>query len=480
MMNRLSDNTMLLAAIAIIATLAAMTGIHWGLTLLALITMAALSLVNPALGVAFVVASIPVQSVIMLPFLRGELTVTQVFMFGLIAGWGVIFWRRRIWVDSVVVGFLAVMAAFVISFVATDTLSLWFQETYRWVIAGVLYVIARSVLASWRDVIPTLWAITLGVLAVSAHSVYQFVVRSGPEHFQAQGSTRVFSTFGTPNTLAAYLEFTVPLLVLIVAVTLRFRSESFVPRPLMLAMMAAIGSGTVILLLTQSRGGLVGFAGAMLVLWFWLPGKWRIASTLVFFVLLVSFALTGPGQSQLTRFTKLMESEETTYSVRARTEFQASAGRAQLWGAALGMLEDHPLTGVGAGEFDEHFRDYTTSWLFRFPAGQAHNVWLQMGAQAGIPGILGYATWFFASVWSIITARRRSASVLARAIITGVLAVFAAYALHSLVDYLNVLSLGLQLSVLTAIALNLAPEPLTRYSPADDPTTNPTIAVAVA
>ncbi len=42
---------------------------------------------------------------------------------------------------------------------------------------------------------------------------------------------------------------------------------------------------------------------------------------------------------------------------------------------------------------------------------------------------------------------------------------FAAYTIHSLVDYLNVLSLGLQLSAVTAIALNLAPDPLTRYLP---------------
>jgi hypothetical protein len=44
-----------------------------------------------------------------------------------------------------------------------------------------------------------------------------------------------------------------------------------------------------------------------------------------------------------------------------------------------------------------------------------------------------------------------------------------------MVDYLNVLSLGLQLSVLTAIALNSAPEPLSRYTTHRPPVHSPVV-----
>jgi O-antigen ligase len=139
------------------------------------------------------------------------------------------------------------------------------------------------------------------------------------------------------------------------------------------------------------------------------------------------------------------------------------------------MISENPLTGVGAGEFDENYREYVPSWLDRFPRGQAHNVWLQMGAQAGVWGILAYAAWYAASTWSIITARRRTQTTAGFWLITGVLAVFVAYTAHSMVDYLNVLSLGLQLSVLTAIALNSAPEPLSRYTTHRPPVHSPVV-----
>src|SRR5690606_29976714 len=138
---------------------------------------------RPEYGVAAVVASIPVQSEVMMPFVAGELTFTQVALFGLIAGWGGLFWTRKIWLDSVVVGFALVMAAYAVSFMAVDDHGLWFQETYRWAAACVFYVICRSVINGCQAIRYSLWDLLIGVFGVSVMSLLQLVTERGPEHF---------------------------------------------------------------------------------------------------------------------------------------------------------------------------------------------------------------------------------------------------------------------------------------------------------
>lgn len=453
----------------------ACVGVHWIVTIAALAAVALLATVAPAIVVALVVASIPVQSEVMLPFVRGELTVTQVVMFGLIAGWGVLFWRRRIWLDSIVVGFLLVLAAYAVSFIAVDEPGFWFQESYRWAIAGVFYVICRSVLDDWNAVRWSVWAMVAGVAGVCLMGLYQLVSGAGPDDFLVGGSIRVYGSFGTPNTLAAYLELTVLFLLACLPLAWRGNAEFRFHTLEKWAILAVSALGMLVVGLTQSRGGWIGLALGLMVLWWQFPNKVKVVSFVAGVVVVGGFLLTPPGQSQLDRFMEIQEETAPVEPGVARSSYEVGAGRGALWATANIMIRENPLTGVGAGEFDENYREYVPSWLDRFPRGQAHNVWLQMGAQAGVWGILAYAAWYAASIWSVITARRRTDNPSGFWVITGVLAVFVAYTAHSMVDYLNVLSLGLQLSVLTAIALNAAPEPLSRYTTNRSPVHSPVV-----
>lgn len=464
---------LLLVALSLLAL--ACLGIHWTVTAAALGAVALLATIAPAIVVAGVVASIPVQSEVMLPFVRGELTVTQVVLFGLIAGWGVLFWRRRIWLDSVVVGFLLVLAAYAVSFIAVEEPGLWFQESYRWAVAGVFYVICRSVINDWTAIRWCVWAMVAGVAGVCLLGLYQLVSGAGPQDFLVGGAVRVYGTFGTPNTLAAYLEMTI--LFLLACLPLAWRGNADLRfHPLEKWVIFAVTAlGMLVVGLTQSRGGWIGLALGLAVLWWQFPNKVRAVSLILGVVVVGGFLLTPPGQSQLDRFMEIQEETAPVEPGEARSSYEVGAGRGALWATANIMIRENPLTGVGAGEFDENYREYVPSWLDRFPRGQAHNVWLQMGAQAGIWGILAYAAWYAASTWSVITARRRIGNSSGFWLITGVLAVFVAYTAHSMVDYLNVLSLGLQLSVLTAVALNSAPEPLSRYTTPQSPVHSPVV-----
>lgn len=456
--------TRLLVLLSAASLVLASLRVHWIVTIAALAVISALAVIQPAVVAAVVVASIPVQSSIMLPFVRGEITMTQLTVFGLIAGWGVLFWRRRIWLDSIVVGFLLILAAYAVSFIAVDDPGLWFQETYRWAIAGVFFIICRSVINTWIEIRYSLWGMLAGVIGVSMMSLWQLVFESGPTDFLVGGAIRVYGSFGTPNTLAAYMEMTVPLFLACIPLAWwKNETHHFTTVEKWLLLIAS-GAGILVLLLTQSRGGWVGMALGCSALWWQFPHRIKLVSFVVTVTVVGGFLLTPPGQSQLDRFLDLGAEPIAGDSIETRSSFDQGVGRDALWSTAILMIQDRPLTGIGAGEFDENYREYVPSWIDRFPRGQAHNVWLQMGAQAGIWGIAAYAAWFVASAWSVITARRRARTEREFWLITGVIAVFVAYTAHSLVDYLNVLSLGLQLSVLTAIALNLVPEPLTRYT----------------
>lgn len=434
----------------------------WTLSLIGL--GLALAILSPRMMIAVVLLTIPVQEAIVLPYPRGDFTLTQIALFGLVLGWGVTFWRYRIWLDAITLWYAAIGGAFLISLVAMDEAGLWVGEVYRWAVAALFFVICRSVLRDWASVRVVVWAMVAATLATWAYAAGQAIAAQAPEHLFRGGWLRVSAEFGTPNPLAAYIEFTIP--ILLVFAILGFR-QSF-RRELGAVLWALCGVTTVlgllILALTQSRGGMVGFALAMVVVLWVLPTRLRLGAIVAGAVLVGIVLLTPAGQSQVGRFSAVFESREPSPTGRIDDH---NFGRASLWIAGIRMFEAHPWTGIGAGEYDYHYREFTPVWYDRFPLGQAHNGWLQMAAQAGLAGIVAFSGWVIASLVALVGAMRRSTGSVARALALGALAVMVAFTVHSLVDYLNVLSLGLQISAVLAIGLNLSPDPLKAYVQTD-------------
>ncbi|HWV24152.1 MAG TPA: O-antigen ligase family protein, partial [Thermomicrobiales bacterium] len=350
--------------------------------------------------------------------------------------------------------------------IAMDDPGLWVGEVYRWAIAALFFIICRSVLRDWASIRVVVWAMVAATLGTWSYALGQVVAGTGPEGELQNGWVRVWAEFGTPNPLAAYIEFTIPVLLILAILGLRSSFRRHLGEALW--MMCGITSvmGMVILALTQSRGGMIGFSLAMVVVLWALPARLRLG-TIAAGVLLVGILVVTPaGQSQLHRFSKVFESSEPSATGRIDDR---GFGRASLWVAGIRMFEAHPWTGIGAGEYDYHYREFTPVWYDRFPRGQAHNGWLQMAAQAGVAGVVAFTGWVVASLVALISALRRSTEPIARALALGALAIMFAFVAHSLVDYLNVLSLGLQISAVTAIGLNLAPDPLMAYRQQDLP-----------
>jgi len=106
------------------------------------------------------------------------------------------------------------------------------------------------------------------------------------------------------------------------------------------------------------------------------------------------------------------------------------------WQAAVTMARDDLWTGVGFGNYPAAYPAYA---LINFPdaLGHAHNYYLNLLAEVGLPGLLAYVLFWLAIVGQTIRACRRLAWP-ERGVAVGLLAAWAALAVHHLVDKLYV------------------------------------------
>jgi O-antigen ligase len=70
---------------------------------------------------------------------------------------------------------------------------------------------------------------------------------------------------------------------------------------------------------------------------------------------------------------------------------EGNGERVELWKTGLAAVEDHPLTGIGAGRFrPDVYASATTPQLVIDNWGKAHNQLLSLAAELGIPGALAF------------------------------------------------------------------------------------------
>ena len=76
------------------------------------------------------------------------------------------------------------------------------------------------------------------------------------------------------------------------------------------------------------------------------------------------------------------------------------AVRLDLWRSAVAMTHDHPLTGVGTAAYGTALRTYRDPLQARDHIVTAHNLYLNTGAEAGIPGLFAGAWLLVALAWT--------------------------------------------------------------------------------
>jgi O-antigen ligase len=156
----------------------------------------------------------------------------------------------------------------------------------------------------------------------------------------------------------------------------------------------------IAMLVSASRGGLLGLVAAMLFVVMRSPHRAR--NFVAVFVLLAAFNVLYP-RSPLQRLL-----HPTVYDLGSQTAHLAS------WQAGLNMIREHPLAGVGLGMFKSQMHDYAPGW-WDGADFMAHNAYISVGAELGIPGLLLFLAILITAYLSLErTYRRRSAPPLIR------------------------------------------------------------------
>lgn len=411
-----------------------------------------LGLTAPPSALGFLVATVPMQAVGEQHLGPLTLRFTSTVVGVVVVAWilGRCLTNDRIRVSWVALPFAGHVLALALSGVAAVDRRAWAAELYRWSVALIVLVIAVDVIRDQAAARPALIGMALGTTVVALYGFYQVATGVGPEAFNVGGLQRAYGTFGQPNPFAGYLELTVPLLAAIGASALiRWPGPLVQPWMVTLAIVAA-GFGTIALILTQSRGGWAGATlGLGAVVWL-TGGAARWVGLLGAAVLVLTLVASPLGKPLLARLS--LPNGNAGAAVHVTPANFAEQERLAHWRAGIAMVRDKPLLGVGAGNFDRRFREYTTVWRFRVPRGHAHNAYIHAAAQAGFVGLSTYVALLSTVGWRLWVGLRTVRSGWNRPLVVGAIGVTIAFAVHNLFDYLHVLSFGVQLSVVWAIA----------------------------
>lgn len=257
----------------------------------------------------------------------------------------------------------------------------------------------------------TLWTAVLCGLGVSLLGLLQY---NGVHLIPTAYGDLPVSTLGNPNFVAHYLELLIPLCAAMLVVRRRLWER------LLLAAALALALGH--LLVSANRAGWLALVAA---LFFWIlshraatrrfgPQTW----TLALIALLLSAPLglvldnvpTGQGQTLKQDLVHLGESAWDRALSSFDRENISVAQRLIIWKDTAALIADHPLLGVGPGNFEHYLPAYRSparhqEWKALMGehtnvAYEAENEYLEFAAESGLPGLAAMLWLLGTVVWS--------------------------------------------------------------------------------
>jgi len=305
------------------------------------------------------------------------------------------------------------------------------QSLIGFLISGFgLYFVITNVVRTYDALRSAVWVILIVGAAAGALSTFQALTHSyGTDYAgfatidlpgkDVAGETLLASTQGTPRAAGPVGEtnrFGQVLLVLIpLGIMLALGERLIVLRRLALLLTVPILMGMAT---TVSRGAFVGLVAVFLVAALFryvrLAHIGVVAVTVV--MLLLSFPKLGERLYELQALTAIQDSSIGQQVVGDTGNLR---GRATATVAALLVWADHPLFGVGRGEFQYYYEQYAgvvatqTSINARIGFGeslQAHNLYASVLAETGGLGFVFFMAVFVVTMLALHRARLRWSS----------------------------------------------------------------------
>jgi O-antigen ligase len=266
------------------------------------------------------------------------------------------------------------------------------EESFsRFALNFALFPIVFTALREQRHVIFLYAAFVVGALITASAGVF---AQQGTDY----AGERLAGAGLHPNTLGA-LAATAAVMAAVLACA---RGLSV---PARVAALVAAFLCAISLVMTETRGAAVGLAAAMVAAPLVAGRRRRLAASgavILAALLLVLWLATFAPPSAVARFTDLGSS---------------GSGRSDLWTIGLRMVEDKPMTGVGAGNFPVSSIHYliepgtiVRDELVVDVPKQTHNIYLQVLSELGLVGL----TLFLAIIVLCLSSSLRAARAFRR------------------------------------------------------------------
>jgi O-antigen ligase len=360
-----------------------------------------------------------------------------------------------LWASDLSFGLPELIKWFEIAAIMLFAIDLTRRRGYGWVVAAVL-----------------LTGVTQALIGI-----YEARLRgTGPIGFLlSEGVYRAYGTFEQPNPFAGFIGLTLPVAVALAAYYAAGSAYGVIRRQaLFVTRHSSVAKHAVLLLtcavitlclalalyLSFSRGAWLAAAaaiGAMIIL---APRRWWLGLGLAAVAVSGLLALSGAGLLPQSINARLADAGELfdirdVRGVPINDANYALIERQAHWQAALNMLTDKPWTGVGFANYQPAYEQYRLlNWPM--PLGHAHNIYLNVAAETGLPGLAAYGLLWLTIIGVTLRTIRRVRGI-ERAMAIGLMGTWIHLSTHLLVDNLYVNNTHLLIGALLGLLVALRP-----------------------
>lgn len=278
---------------------------------------------------------------------------------------------------------LLLIGTMLLSMTASINIASSLKEISKWLEFLVLVLLGAQYIRTRRQVWTIIVLVCLAGITQAFYGYLQEFFNLGPEAFIRDASLRVYGTFGQPNPYAGYIN--IPLSIALALMLLGSNRTTRILAGLTATLLAAAEY------LTLSRGGEIAITVAlMFIVFVGLPGIRRPVALLALAGLgAVEFFLAGWIPTYVfTPLFKYLGIVQISFTNPGSTDF-STAERLAHWIAGIHMFEDHPLIGVGIGNYPDAYSHYFIT-IFVNSLGHAHDYYINMAAETGAIGLTAY------------------------------------------------------------------------------------------
>jgi len=235
----------------------------------------------------------------------------------------------------------------------------------------LLYYLVINNLHSLDQLKRLIWTMLCSALMVTLYGFYQYI--HGVDISMAEWvdggqfpdlKTRVFSTLENPNLLAGFL-----MVIMAIATGLALHTIRIKNKLMLISFVIILG---ICLVFTYSRGAWISILAVIVTYGFLYSRK------ILWLLLIVPLALLLAQDSLMERILSIANPTDTSSTLRLA-----------LWESTVAMIVDKPFLGIGWGAYWLVYPEYD---FFLQDAGtkifHAHNMYLNIAAEIGIPGLL--------------------------------------------------------------------------------------------